>query len=446
MKILFVENREKTLFWAKVALRLKAQGHQILWLVQNHAFRPPRFPDAGVFVLPYPKVKARAVNDEEAWVREFHPAVITDRGRAFFQAGASHYDHYKNEIGRVLEAQRPDLVVGESTLFHELISIDLCRKAGIAYVQPMSNRYPRGRFSLLGFDTQVPMIESGDAWSEEEATDLAERIATSTEIPFYMKVPARAERLNRHTAWVMGRASVWWARLLGERYNTPSLVRKYELQRQVKRNLARWRSLERLPADPQVTLLYPMQLQPEANIDVWGRPHSDQVAIINEMLGAAPSHFQIAVKANPKAKYELSDALFSLVESDPRVCLLPLDLPMQAALGHCIGAVTVTGTVGFEAMCGKGRAISLRHPIIENEFPEFHAPSPGDAVRRLITEPESGVGNVRTGARLIQRFVNQSFPGLVGDPMSYPECMEEQNINAVAHALTHLADTRLAKA
>jgi hypothetical protein len=217
---------------------------------------------------------------------------------------------------------------------------------------------------------------------------------------------------------------------------------KLTLHRQIKHNLARWRSMQCMPENPQKTLLYPMQLQPEANIDVWGRPYSDQVATINEMLAAAPSDYQIAVKANPKAKYELSESLLSLASNNPRVCLLPLELSMPEALANTIGAVTVTGTVGFEAICGKGRAISLRHPIIEQEFPEFHAGSPAEAVNRLIMEPMAGVGTIDAGARLIKRFVSQSFPGLVGDPLSYPICMEQKNIENVAKALSDLATTR----
>jgi hypothetical protein len=443
MRILFVENREKTLFWEQVALSLQKKGCEVAWLVQNPAFRPKQFAESsGTFILPYPHADARELpGDLEAWVRERHPSLVMDRGRNFFKTGAAHYDHYKAEIRRVLAAQCPDLVVGESTLFHELITIDLCRAAGIDYVQPMSNRYPRGRFSLLAFDTQIPAIESGDGWPEPEAEDLAERIATASEIPFYMKAPGRAERLLLSSVWAVTRGRVWWARLHGERYNTPSLSRKLTLKRQVKRNLRRWRSLQRLPVDPKSSLLYPMQLQPEMNIDVWGRPYSDQVEIIRGMLAAAPPEFQIAVKANPKAKYELSEVLFALATSNPRVCLLPLDMTMPEAFSHSIGAVTATGTVGFEAICGKGRAISLRHPLVEQEFPNFHAASPAEAVHRLINEPLAGVGSISAGAKLINRFVSQSFPGLVGDPASYPQCMEPNNINAIAGAIFQLVNT-----
>lgn len=439
MKILFVENREKTLFWEKVALSLMARGHRIGWIVQNHIFQPREMP-AGtpIYVLPYPDASTPPAADVEAWVRAHHPEVITDRGRTFFGAGAAHYGHYKAKIGQALREFQPDLVIGESTLFHELITIGLCRAAGLMYVQPMGTRYPRGRFSLLAYDTQVPAIESGDSWTDEQARDLAQRIASGTEVPAYMRVPGRAEKMRRKARWALSRGRIWWARIQGERYNTPSIARKYALQKVVERNTARWSVMQKAPQSAAKTILYPMQLQPESNVDVWGRPYSDQVETIRELLSAAPRDYQIAVKANPKAKYELNEDLFELASGDPRVCLLPFKMGMPDALAGCIGAVTVTGTVGFEAICGKGRAVSLRHPIIENEFPDFHASSPSLAVERLINEPKAGVGNVDLGTRLIKRFVNQTFVGRVSDPFSAPECVEPKNVNLVVEALSRI--------
>ncbi|MFM7013246.1 MAG: hypothetical protein ACKO0Z_28605 [Betaproteobacteria bacterium] len=435
MKFLFIENREKTLFWDKVALSLEGQGHTVHWLIQNHKFRPNKSLNTAATVLPYPSIKKEAIDDEEMWIRENHPFLIADRGRTFFHAGIGHYDCYKSAIGDVLNNYQPDLVVGESTLFHELLAIHLCKEKGIAYVQPMSNRYPRGRFSLLSFDSQIPIVESKEEWSHEQALDLAKRIATSTEVPFYMSAPTGSVKLRQQLAWVAARGRVWLGRLGGERYNTPSLSRKLELRQMVRRNLMRWNALERLPKAAKQTVLYPMQLQPESNIDVWGRPYSDQVDFIKRLLSAIPENFEIAIKANPKAKYELTDEFLMLAEKEKRICLLPVRLPMSGALEQALGAITITGTIGFEAMCGKGRALSLRHPIIENEFPAFHAETPEVAVRRIVEDPHAGVGNIEIGAKLIQRFVNQSFPGIVGDPISYPSCMNQKNISAVAAAL-----------
>lgn len=371
----------------------------------------------------------------EAWVGEHYPALVTDRGRMYFGAGTAHYAHYTAEINRVLQHEQPDLVVGESTLFHELITIALCRDAGIAYVHPCANRYPSGRFSIFSFETQHPAGGSGEIWPVAKALDLAERIATGREIPFYMRAPGRFEKLERTLRLAHARATVWWGRLHGERYNTPALRRKLDLGRQLKSNLRHWKSLQKLPSQPARTLLYPLQMQPEANIDVWGGPYFDQVALVRDMLAAAPADVQVAVKANPKSKYEVSDGLLALAVHEPRVCLLPLSMSMTQAQACTVGALTVSGTVGFEAVLGKGRCLSLRHPLIERTFPGLHATSVADGVHRLLNDPQAGMGSSELGTRLIQQLVEQSFPGLVSEPLYHPLCIEPQNVRLVADAL-----------
>lgn len=437
MKILFIENRGKTAFWQQVALGLQARGHQIAWLVQNPQYVPPVFAGSPhLHVLPFPPAETAAQpTQSEAWVGEHYPALVTDRGRAYFDSGTSHYAHYTAEISRVLQRERPDLVVGESTLFHELLAIALCRDAGISYVHPCANRYPGGRFSVFAFETQQPAGGSGEVWPDEKARDLAERIATGREIPFYMRTPGRFEKLERTLRLSHSRASVWWGRLRGERYNTPALRRKLALARQLKSNLRQWQALQKMPSPAARALLYPLQMQPEANIDVWGRPYSDQVALVRAMLAAAPADVQVAVKANPKSKYEVSAGLLALAAQEPRVCLLPLGTPMTKAQACTLGTLTVSGTVGFEAVLGKGRCLSLRHPLIEREFPGLHATSVAEGVYRLLNDPQAGTGGTELGTQLIQCLVAQSFPGLVSEPLYHPLCIEPENIRLVADAL-----------
>lgn len=438
MKILFIENREKTFFWEKIAHYLHAQGHNVHWLIQNHMYRPRQTDTKNISFIPYPTSKEMAIETEELLIQNNYPLMTADRGRVYFQSGTGHYNYYRKKIENILNSYQPDLVVGESTLFHELIAIGLCRKLGAKYVQPMSNRYPRGRFSLLSFDSQNPIIESGEQWTYEQALHLAERIAKSAEMPFYMQNLTGTAKLRQQLNLMAAHGRVWSGRLWGERYNTPSATRKLALNKALKRNAARWHALERIPREPKNTVLYPMQLQPEANIDVWGQPFSNQTDLIKRLLYASPDTTEIAVKINPKTKYELTDELLSLADKEKRICLLPKNLPMNEALKLTTGAVTVTGTVAFEAICGKGRVVSLRHPIIEREFPEFHAETPEIAVHRLIKDPQTGVGNIERGATLIQRLVNQSFSGLIGDPISYPACMLKDNISSVAKAIMRI--------
>jgi hypothetical protein len=437
-KVLFIENRGKTRFWAEVARAFAARGNEIAWMVQNPAFQPST-PSGAVNLLPFPasgQPEDRLLGDN--WVSEHYPDLIGDRGRRYFHGNCDHYEHYDAVIGEMLDHLQPDAVIGEPTLFHELLTIGQCRKRRIPYLHPTASRYPGGRFTVFSGDTQNSLGRSGDRIAPAEARDLAERIASSRVLPAYMTRKRGMAQARTKLAILKAHATAWTSHLRGERYNTPSLRRKRELDRRLQANLARWKSLQKLPAAPGRTLLYPLQMQPEANLDVWGRDHLDQVATIQTMLAASRDDVTIAVKANPKSKYEVSDGLLKLAELEPRVCLLPLDLPMPSAQAVSIGALTVTGTVGFEAVFGKGRTLSLCHPVLEAEFPSFHARSVTDAVDRLLYDPKAGQGGLESGTRLLQTFMDQSFPGLINEPLYDARCIEPANVKRVADVLEAL--------
>lgn len=447
-RLLFVENRGKTQLWESVARALATRGHHVSWMVQNPAYHPTTQQNQpNCYQLPFPLVSEVANHSATANTPDdgVYPELVAERGRRFFQAGSAHYNHYAQAIDQVLHQARPELVIGESTLFHELIAIHLCRSKQIPYLHPCGTRYPSGRFSMLVADTQITLGGQGIAMPNDEALALANNIALGIVVPAYMQKIDRWRLLMRKQQLLQARTKVWWGRMKGERYNTPSLTTKWALERALQVNLARWASLARTPPTGSRALLYPLQMQPETNIDVWGRPYHDQVAIIEEMLQAAPQDVAIVVKANPKSKYEVSSRLLTLANHHERLYLLPLQMTMSQAQALSIGTLTVTGTVGLEALMGKGRAISLCHPVIEEKFPSHHAASVADAVSRLLSDPTAGVGHASMGQKLIQTLHMRSYPGLISEPIYDPDCMHHENIVLIANAIDDLLSKNLHK-
>ena len=428
-RLMFIENREKTYFWAAIAERLAAAGHDISWLVQNPLFG--RALPGRAHFIPLPRSRDL---EPDADLAAF-PALVTDRGREHFAAGHAHYAHYARQIEAIIEREQPDVVLGEPTLFHELLALDVCERKGIPFGYPVIERYPDGRFGIFYGASQHPFAESGDRMPDEEALEVATRIADGRKVPTYIARGTRLAHLRNRLRWAVTRSRVIAGRWRGERYNTPSLSRKLALNRATRANLDRWAAAASIPADPDRTILYPLQMQPENTIDVWGRPDWNQPDIVRRILAATPPDVKVALKANPKPYYELSDALLDLGLSEPRVLFLPVEMPMVEALRHTTGAVTVTGTVGYEAVCGRGRCVSVAHPLLTEEFPDFAAPSVEAAAIRLLTDPDAGRGSPALGAHLLQRLTARSFPGLVADPVTMPACMAPANLDLVAHGI-----------
>lgn len=425
-RLLFIENREKTVFWAAIARRLAALGHDVAWLVQNPLFA--RALPGRVHLIPFPRT---ADLRPDTRLEDF-PALVTDRGREHFEAGHAHYAYYARTIEAVIDREGPDMVVGEPSLFHELLTVDLCERRGIPFAHPVGERYPSGRFAIYSGATQRPMLESGEWMDTVDALDLASRIASGRVAPTYMARGGRLTRLRKQLRWGVTRGRVIAARWRGERYNTPSARRKMALNRKAKANFAAWDEAASVPSAPDRTILYPLQYQPENTIDVWGRPDFDQLGIIRRILAATPPDVAVAVKANPKPYYELSDALLAFCRAEPRVHLLPVAMNMIEALQRTTGAITVTGTVGYEAVCGRGRCLSLAHPLLDEHFPDFTAPSIEAAAQRLLADPGAGRGSPAEGARLLQLMTARTFAGIVADPVSVPACMNPDNLDRVA--------------
>lgn len=433
MNLLFIENREKTRFWAAVAARLEQEGFTIAWAVQNPMFAG-NLPGT-VHVMPFPP----GGTEEGPWDPAEWPLLITDRGRQHFGAGHAHYAHYARQYETIFDQVRPALVMGEATLFHELLAVREARARNIPFLHPSAERYPQDRLCFFHDLTQHAFGGSGEPYPDAEARDYAARIAEGRVTLGYMRSRGRIGQALRKLEWAWTRGRVFTGRLLGERYNTPGAVHKWRLGRMVAARLDEWNRHARRPRECEQTLLYPMQMAPEANIDIWGRPFNDQVAVIRELLDALPPGMKLALKCNPKPKYELSAELMALARADERIILLPVAMPMAEAMAAAIGAVTVCGTVGFEAVFGRGRCISLRHPVIAQACPSLAAASPSAAVRRLLVEPEAGRGSTDDAVRLLQAIHARSYPGFVSDPFSSPECLDPDNIAKVAAAIVDVA-------
>jgi hypothetical protein len=428
LRLLFVENRQKTWFWDAVAERLALRGHEIHWVRQNPVF----YGETGFSHAISPPHGVGAERSADPWFAEIE---ASDRHCRNFGGSSGHYSYYRDRLRDILESVQPHVTIGESTLFHELILIKLCRERGIEYLNPVSARYPDGRFFVMRYDSQRVISGSGERLPEEQAREIARSIAERTTLPYYMRPSNRIRAMRKWISLRLGHARLLAGWLAGERFNTPSPWRRLSVGWQIRCRLQRWDELARPLAERQRAILYPLQMQPECNIDVWGRMHNDQTRLVGALLERAPREVVVAVKGNPKPKCEVSDDLLALAARERRLVLLPRQTAMADAQRSTLGSVTVTGTVGFEAIFGSARCFSLAHPLITDEFPTFAARDVAEAVELVLGTPNQGRGDVGMGASLIQRFVEQSFPGVVSDPTSHPEVMEVENVAAVSGGL-----------
>ncbi len=436
MKFLFVENRYKTYFWEAMAQHLVRAGHDVAWLVQNHAFMPAI---GRVHVLPYPRRSDLRPPDESADIAFIRSS---DRSINFLGGNDRHYAHYQELIDACLNAEKPDVVVGEPTLFHELMAAGWCRRNRVRYLHPSMPGYPSGRFCIYDGDTKIPLGHSNDVPSDADCLALAQAIRTRSAIPDYMKPPPLDQGLRVHPvhrSWKDVR-NIFFANLSGERYNTTPPWRR--LWRPIGLTM-RSRAWERLALNRGSRrgecpfVLYPMQMQPEANLDVWGNRHRDQTVLIAAIADALPPGWDLLVKANPKTKYEMSGELIDVVRARANVIPLPIRMPMGDVLPSARLVVTVTGTIAIETVLS-GIPLAQLGPGVTEGLPGCETIATVGALPTLIDVIVSEKFRTATDQdciALVKKLYQTSFQGRVSDPATLPEVTQEANVAKVVAEL-----------
>jgi hypothetical protein len=440
MKIVMLENRYKTFFWDALADYFIKQGHDVAWIVQNPGFMPK---SGTANVIPFPSVKdMRALSSNHGLER----VIKSDRYVNYFGGGTAHYEYYNTEIGRILLKEKPELVIGEATLFHELMAVEWCKENSVPFFHPSMPGYPGGRYSIYLGDTKDAIDGATDLPSDEECYSVAEAIRKRERIPEYMR-PSLSTDTGRifpvHGSFT-NRLVLIKSYLRGERFNTPSPWRKRRLDKAVSRRLIEWSEIctSKFKLDDGFRyLLYPMQMQPESNLDLWGQKYRVQSRLISDLAEVLPPGWKLLVKLNPKSKYELDDTLVDVVSKDQRIIPIPFDMGMDKIFNRIHLVCTVTGTIAVESILSCKPVVQLGPGVLSDEAGYSYANSVAE-VRTVIARIDAGLFQLaddKGRTDLVKKLYFTTFPGLISDPASLPSVLDSENIVKVGANLMRVA-------
>lgn len=127
-----------------------------------------------------------------------------------------------------MDVLKPDIAFDESTLFHESLVIEQCRKSGILYLHPTSCRYPPNRFSFFQYDSLTAVGRSREKMLPKKGLEFIDKIKKRAVVPDYLEVnPPK----TLSVVSIMSKLRITAAYLLGERFNTPSPLVKMRLEK-----------------------------------------------------------------------------------------------------------------------------------------------------------------------------------------------------------------------
>ena len=437
MKILFIENRYKTIFWEAIAKKLMDDGHEIFWIVQNNNFKPKT---GTVYEISYPLKKDYDLKIDSKIKPTFEFIASTDRLISYFNGSTKHYAYYYQKFESILSEVKPDLVIGESTLFHEIMIIDLCKINNILYLNPSSSSYPPGRFSLYKYDTKEPFDGSNETLSDKDCDLFVEDISARKIMPDYMKKATTEDKTFPKVGSLRNKWDILSAYYGGEKYNTPSPIKKIFQDKKVEKALKNWNSIaveDLKTLDSKKIVLYPLQMQPEANLDVWGNKYRNQSKLIKELAINLPSNWYLVIKTNPKSKYEMNHELIEVIQNNPSIIPLHSTINMKKIFDISTLIVTVTGTVAIECIL-TNKPLGLLGPSIVEGFKgcrKLKEPTELSDFILSVKNEQFTVANSDNKRSLIRKLLTSSFPGMISDPVSNPKCLEEKNISLVTTAI-----------
>lgn len=433
MKILFIENRSATWLWEAIAKLLIADGHEIFWIVYNKSFAPT----AGkCFTLKRP---AKKELEQSSIGDEFPEIANTDRNYRYYGGGQKHYSFYNDQIRTLLDEIKPFIVFGEATQFYELLAIKNAKLLNILYLSPCAARYPPGRMCFYAFDTLECFGGSGFVPPDEQINELIFNVGRRKVIPTYM-IKANSFRPLPIFLKLYSHSLLLLSWILGDRFTTPSPLKRVllSLTRRIKHKM--WESKSYLSLPPFLSdsnwVLYPMQMQPESNIDVWGQPWNDQVDIIFraskelQKIGAF-----LVVKPNPKSKYEIIFDQAHMLEKCQNVIFLSHDLNMGPIFNKAPVLLTVTGTVILEAIFAKKIIACLGGHAMRDYPGVTPIAAPEDIAGVLQNKSKIEVDlKADNAVELVKSLYRASYDANIWDPILRPEMMNKEELESLYSA------------
>jgi hypothetical protein len=442
VKIAFVEVRDKTRLFEAIAGRL-SRRHRISWLIQNHHYRSNSMSHATVLPYPTPKEIRNTATPDKDVLSDLEVVRSCDRFHVTFGSSTEHFAWYYERIHDWFERESPDLIIGEVGNFHSHMVSLIAERNGVLFVNPTSSRYPPGRFSFFIGDRFRPCGGDRSGLPDGAINQAFDDIVSGTRRPDYMGVKASRGGAIRYRA---GTLAGWFG---GERFATQSPIYFLREARKRAKLLARWdevavgtdavRDRSRRPR-----ILYPLQMQPELNLDVWAREYRQQPSLVRQLAEAGAD---VIVKPNPKSFHELDDEMVDAAASMENVVALRRDTPMTEVEPLVDLVVTASGTIAIERLL-RGRPVAI---LLQDYANLLGVPSFGDTGMSLgslgtlsacesIASAQAGVD----GRGILRRLVETSYPGVIGEPRLLPSVLSQANVDTVVVAVEDLAARVLA--
>jgi hypothetical protein len=445
MNICFVANYNKTYFFNEVAKRISSKS-DVYWIAVNKKIAEYLIALYGEpNVLYLPKRIARLSPGEPFDDFKINELIAGDRIlRLDYEEGYKYLCNIQKHIVEFITDKKIKLIFGELTWAHELLIKRISlknEKLGCNYINPHTVRIPNGRFAFFKDEFQCQLVDLG---------------LETKKFPDDLFVPKKPDylRLNdqilKKKSSILGRAQRFKRFLTGENLDKddPTLPKRMSWSRiaipfKEEINRIMYQFVERQPiksVENKKFVLFTLHKQPEASVDVLGRYTENQYQIIYDIWRTLPFDWWLVVKEHSNAVGDRGYNFYQNIRKLRNVILIDERIDSYQLLNRAQGVISISGTIGYEAALLNIKALMLADVFFKFSHVKTltysdlkYCQNLEDLLQRL---PNNEVSDNK-----IKEFIFQnSFPGLISDPISDSRCMSEDNVKTVAQAFDSIIE------
>ena len=467
MRIAFTSTWQKTELFAKIAHRLRDFGIDPCWIVTSNQYK--RFlvdqgfgEDSILHLRKDSALRSKSFLDDLSTCLDIERQsgesvrnlIAMDRYVSSWPwAKSQKYAAYTTaRLAEFLDRMEVTLVIGEPSVLHDLLAVMVCRATRREYVAPFGLRFPVQRFAFWSGYTETNLHVFGACTPSEvseksirSAEKLVDEIVLERKRPGYFYLNSKAPRLTADFIWKLGRGVIraaWHSKSDANMYTLKDIFYNHQLHLRPFRHAAaraKWSSLFSQPQSGDTFVLFTLHKQPEHTIDVEGCRFVNQYETVRALARALPTNIRLYVKEHPNCLGDRSPKSLQKIKALPGVRLIDPFVDSHDLVRKAECVVTISGTIAIEAALNGKRTLVLTDQHLAGFSTAKVISHPSDVAEELRADPPQH--NRDFDIQYVAWILENSFEGLMGDPVSTPECMSDENVGLLANAIKQLTET-----
>jgi len=439
MNICFVANYYKTHFFHEVAKRLQAEGVNVFWVVVNQGLRDFILQHYGAANVLYLNKSNSGMEQPPVGDYRLNELVYGDRVLKY-EAGNWPYAFLQNiqkNFYDFVEKNKISHVFGEITWAHEILFHRILtdrHELNSRYLCPHTIRIPGGRFGFFSDEYQSVLYEVPGEHGEANKIE-----PFAVKKPDYLAINDKRLKSSRSVLARLAKIKRYLTRenidpldptLIASRWTLLKLRVAEELNKELYRLIDKVQFTEEISSKPYVFLA--LHKQPEASIDVIGRYYEDQAANIINVWRALPDGWLLLVKEHSNAVGDRPPGFYRRLGKLRNLLLVDEKSDSYKLIENCQAVVTVSGTVAYEAALLGKRSFTFA-PCFFNRFEKCENLKTDDFRSGNIFMSHRERSSIMDSDAYRYIYSN-SYPGNIGDIVSNPSCISEDNIEMVSNS------------